>query len=1047
MKVNSIERTENQLQNILIPNRVRLINDPTKVGVLTGREKMQGPRKMLQVQFADGISYRPENQLELINEIRLSPLDMLETERLARPIDLRRTLTHVKLAGRLADVIYSMEATNTDYYAYQFKPVVKILESPSNGILIADEVGLGKTIEAGLIWTELRSRFDMRRLVVLCPAALREKWQMELSDKMGVSAEICDAKGTLKKLKDDHLHDRGFAIIASIQGLRPTKGWENDPDIKTSSAELARFLSEMESHDRLNDLLVIDEAHHLRNQETKNNELGKLFKNVSEYNVFLTATPIHNRNDDLYALLRLLDPDTFNRMDVFKQIIEANKPLIKARDLVLGSKINYDQLKNYISEARRHSLLNTNRQLIMLEETELTTKQLNSREVRSRLAYKLETVNLLSHVVTRTRKRDVDEARVIREPFAEFVDLEPVEERFYDLVSEVVVKYAKMRSANELFLLAQPQRQMSSSMAAALRNWQRKLVELEEYTETGMTSEDDKSRNKLGPLVTEIVTRSMNYVDLDELIAVDSKYKRLIKILTDYFYSNPREKVIVFSTFRATLDYLAKRMKKDGITCILLKGGQRETKQEIIDAFADPTGPSVLLSSEVGGEGVDLQFSRMLVNYDLPWNPMRLEQRIGRIDRLGQKAEKVSIWNILYCNTIDSRIYEKLYEKLDLCREALGDFEAILGDEIRKLEIDLLTEKLSAEQQIARIEQTEQAFANLRLVEEQLEQDASSLVAYGDYILNHVQAARELNRWISGDDICNYVFDYLKLHYPGCELRQTMQGLPVYEILLSQTARFDLSEYIKTKKISSSLTRLTSSTHPIRCRFENRIAGPASRLEEVVSQFHPLVRMISEKINNDEQQLTPAVAVRINCSAFDFEIMPGLYVLAVALWSFHGLQDTEKLAYLAAPLFEPEILIEPENAERLAAISADKGTEWLEAVNIIDLAQAYNVANDTLFCKLYEEYESVAQEMWAKNEDRADLQLQALRQHYQRQKVMLNETLIKHQMAARDSLVKATEGRIRALEMRFEQQRMKIESRRSFTHDAREIAVAIIKVH
>jgi len=133
------------------------------------------------VQFTDGVRWVPESQLEEVRDLRLSPLDMLETRKLGRPVDLRRTLTHVKLSGRLADVIYSMEATNTDFYAYQFKPVVKVLESPSNSILIADEVGLGKTIEAGLIWTELRSRFDMRRLLVLCPAALREKWRRELS--------------------------------------------------------------------------------------------------------------------------------------------------------------------------------------------------------------------------------------------------------------------------------------------------------------------------------------------------------------------------------------------------------------------------------------------------------------------------------------------------------------------------------------------------------------------------------------------------------------------------------------------------------------------------------------------------------------------------------------------------------------------------------------------------------------------------------------------------------------------------------------------------
>lgn len=192
------------------PIQLRLVNDPTRIGILTGREQTRRKRRLLQIQFSDGLRWIPEVQVER-HRARLSPLDMLEAGTLGRPIDLRRTLTHVKLSGRLADVIYSMEATNTDFYAYQFKPVVKLLESPSNAILIADEVGLGKTIEAGLIWTELRSRFEMNRLLVLCPATLREKWR------------LCTA--------------------------------------------------------------------------------------VAEYSVFLTATPIHNGNNDLLSLLRLLDPD------------------------------------------------------------------------------------------------------------------------------------------------------------------------------------------------------------------------------------------------------------------------------------------------------------------------------------------------------------------------------------------------------------------------------------------------------------------------------------------------------------------------------------------------------------------------------------------------------------------------------------------------------------------------------------------------------------------------------------------------------------------
>lgn len=1032
-------------KNLKTMSRVRLVNDPTRFGVLTGREQTRRSRRLFQVQFADGLRWVPESQLEHVRDLRLSPLDMLGTKKLGRPVDLRRTLTHVKLSGRLADVIYSMEATNTDFYAYQFKPVLKVLESPSNRILIADEVGLGKTIEAGLIWTELRSRFDMRRLLVLCPASLREKWQRELSAKIGVTAQICDAKETLRILQDDDARARGFALIASTQGLRPPRDWEENTSQK-SSAELARFLRDMESEDRLLDLLVIDEAHHLRNPDTRTNDLGHLAKNVAEYSVLLTATPIHNRSDDLFSLLQLLDPDTFTRPEVFAQILEANAPLVQARDLVLSPKVDVEILCQLLKTARSHPLLRSNRQLAMIEDAELVPQRLERLDIRSRLAYRLETVNLLAHVVTRTRKRDVKEWRVIRDPIPEFVELDPEEETFYNLVTDVVINYALQRDTNERFLLAQPQRQMTSSMAASLRSWQNKLVELEEVEEAGEQDEDEKRRNTLGPLVTEIVLQSRDYVNLERLIEVDTKYHRLKDILVRFLQENPKEKVVVFSAFRATLAYLDERLESNGVSCIQLKGGQRETKDEIIKQFMAPSGPSVLLSSEVGGEGVDLQFSRVVINYDLPWNPMRLEQRIGRIDRLGQIADKVLIWNILYANTIDARIYLRLYEKLDLCRTALGDFEAILGDAIRKLEIDLLSDHLSVKQQEIRIDQTAQALENLRLEEQQLEQDAASLVAYGDYILNQVQAARELHRWISGEDIQRYVFDYMRLHYPGCDLRQIEPGSPLFEIELSNKAKFDLTEFIRRHRLSYS-TRLTSTSgRPLRCRFENRIISPSVRGEEVISQFHPIVRMVSSHIVKGDEQLTPAVALTLDHAATETPVRSGIYVLAATLWSFRGLQDSEKLAYVAIRLDGTATLLGPDVAERIAVAAVASGKDWIEARNIVDLERAYEVVNNVLFGHLDEEYESLLQELRARNEDRADIQIRTLDQHLREQTIKLEAIREKHQASGRESLVKATEGRIKALEGRVEQQRLRIESRRDVRSESKEIAIAIIQM-
>lgn len=1035
------------IERMVEDRHVRLVNDPTRIGFLTGREMVRQGRRMVQVVFHEGTRWVPEDQVEKIGTARLSPLDMLEIKKLGRPVDLRRALTHVKLSGRLANVIYSMEATNTAFYAYQFKPVLKILDSPTNSILVADEVGLGKTIEAGLVWTELRARFDMRRLLVICPAALREKWHYELSTKMGVTAQICDAREVLEVIRDESLQSRGFAVVASMQGLRPPRGWEED-NVRGAAAELARFFRSMESESRLVDLLVIDEAHHLRSPETQTNELGYLCKSISEYTVFLTATPIHNRNQDLLSLLHLLDPDTFARPEAFAQILDANKPLVRARDLVLQPSQSFDHYKlcSLLQEARRHPLLRSNRQLAMIEQNVLTDKHLDRREKRSKLAYQLETVNLLAHVINRTRKRDVTEWRVVREVVAEFVELEAIERKFYDLVSGVVMEYARRRAANERFLLAQPQRQMTSSMAAALRLWQKRLVELEEAEGTGDIDEDETRHNALGPLVTEIVHRSRGYVELDRLVKIDTKYRRLREILVDFLRQYPGEKVVVFSTFHATLDYLAERLKTDEVSCIRLRAGQRETKSDTIKRFTSPDGPSVLLSSEVGGEGFDLQFSRVLINYDLPWNPMRVDQRIGRIDRLGQEAERVTIWNILYANTIDARIYKRLYEKLDLCRTALGDLEAVIGDEIRRLEIDLISRTLSPEQQELRLEQTAQALENRRLQEQHLENDATSLVAYGDYILGQVHAARELNRWISGVDIQRYVSDYLYVHYPGSEMRQVEPGALIFEVELSDKARLHLTEYIRKQRISHP-TRLASGARSVRCRFDSRIPALVRQTDEVISQLHPLVRMIAANITEGKEELTPAVSLVLNHDAVAaFPIPPGVYILAVVCWSFRGLQHSEKLSYAATSLEYPDRILEADHAEILAAAAVSHGKDWLEVRNVVDLERAHAVANDPLLARLDREYKAYVDELKARNDDRADLQLHTLEQHFQGQKTRLQETAEKHRFAGRASLVSATEGRIRALHRRVEQQRLRIEEGRRIHHDAREIALAVIRV-
>ena len=880
----------------------------------------------------------------------------------------------------------------------------------------------------------------MRRLLVLCPAALREKWSHELSTKFGVRAQVCDALETLRMLKDRQAHSRGFAIIASTQGLRPPRQWD-DERTGRPAAKLARFLQSQENGERLVDLLVIDEAHHLRNAATKTHTLGDLANAVAEYSVFLTATPIHNRNDDLHSLLRLLDPDNFAAQRTFGEVLDANKPLVRARDLVLRSAPDGHRLRQLLELAARHPLLRTNRQLKMIRQRDLTPERLVRRDVRSRIAHRLETVNLLGHVVTRTRKRDVKEKRVIREPFPEFVPLSSAERHFYDLVTGLVVAYAMERDANERFLLAQPQRQMTSSMAASLRSWRNREVDLGESEETG-EADDDRVRKAMGPLVRRIVRQSWHGVDLDQLIRDDTKYARLRHILKQMLLNDPKEKIIVFSTFRATLRYLAERLAEDGLSCVLLMGGQREPKDETIQRFRDPTGPNILLSSEVGGEGVDLQFSRIVVNYDLPWNPMRIEQRIGRIDRLGQKSARVTIWNILYDDTIDARIYNRLYDKLDLCRTALGDFEAILGSEIRKLETDLISRPLSREEQMDRIEQTAQALENIRLQEQTLEDDAASLVAYGDYILNHIKKVRELHRWVSGRDIRRYVFDFLRLHYPGCDLLRIEPS--VFAIELSAKAKVDLDEFIRTNDLPS-VTRLASAATPLRCRFDNTVFQSARGVAEVISQFHPLVKMVRSRIDGGNEQITPAVSLKLNATAMEPVVDSGVYVLVVACWSFRGLQSIDRLAYAACRLGDHGNALEPDVAEHLAVAAVASGEDWTEARNTVDLDCAADGAHELLE-GLYRQYETLERDIIARNRDRADVQLRSLEQHRKRRATSLRETLKRHRDLGRTPLVRATQGRLDALEKRFDQQRLRIDRRRRVASSSDDIAIAIIQL-
>jgi SNF2 family DNA or RNA helicase len=309
-------------------DKVRVRDNPSRVGTLSSEPPVgSGSRRRVLVNFADGEDFVLEAALEVVQRETKDPFELMRHGEYGHVRDLRGAITYYRLSGKLANLIYSLNTTNTQFLPYQFKPVLQFLDSPSRGIVIADEVGLGKTIEAGLIWTELRARQNARRLLVVCPAMLRNKWQDELGNRFGVRAEVVDAAGLLEKLQlaKERPHEE-FALVVSMQGMRPPAAWNDDKDPSTAaSAQLARFLQDS---DPLLDLVVVDEAHYLRNSDTQTHRFATLLRPVTDGLILLSATPIQMRSTDLFNLLHLLDEDSFPYEWTYDDSVRANAPIV-----------------------------------------------------------------------------------------------------------------------------------------------------------------------------------------------------------------------------------------------------------------------------------------------------------------------------------------------------------------------------------------------------------------------------------------------------------------------------------------------------------------------------------------------------------------------------------------------------------------------------------------------------------------------------------------------------------------------------------------------
>jgi SNF2 family DNA or RNA helicase len=910
-----LERPDQPFDARRVGIEVRDCRNPSARGVTTGEVRAHAGRELALIRLINGeTQFVPMEYLEIIPRHE-SRLDAFAVQRTGGPRELARHLLAEKISGRLTDVYYSMGSGKADFFPHQFRPVLQFVESTVGRILVADEVGLGKTISAIYIWRELQARTGARRLLIICPAVLRDKWKLELRNRFSIEAQIVDA-ATLEEHLENSRRDglKAYTLIGSLEGLRSRRRIQ-EGQARAPRQRLMQWLQDNPATSEFApiDLVIIDEAHAARNPNTANHHFCDALRESSAHLVLLTATPVQTHSENLFNLLKLVDPERFVTADTFEQARRANISIIGAVNALLRLPPDRDAFQRNVESAANEPLFRRDTFLGNLARGDgISWDHLH----RVRLARMLESRSLLADVMVRTRKREAFEDRVQRAPWVLNVTLTPEERDLYRQLSARVRALARQNHADTPteFILIGRQRQLASSIPATLRVWNQ-TGHLDEllWEDLGLDVETDADKEPIVPI--------QDLLKDHDFEAGDSKYNAFSQAIRDHLKQHPHEKIVVFAFFRGTLAYLQRRLEADGVRCACIYGsmGMRNTDDGEMDAktaeiarFAERDGPSVLLSSEVGSEGIDLQFARMVFNYDLPWNPMRVEQRIGRIDRMGQSAKRITIGHFVTTGTVDDRIINRLYQRINVFKESIGDLDEIFGERIQDVILDYFRENLSPEETEQRIEQNALAIENNKLETERLEKEAPGLAGHAEYILRSIRQSHAAGHYIRPEDLRRYVTDFLHERFPGSSVEYQAGSADIVRILPSPSARDALGTFIEQERPARQ-TRLVDPSANVLVTFNPNAPTPVRGRPEVVDVTHPLVLWMRNVTAAESREIVPAVAAEIDKA--DVGVEPGVYVFASDFWRLEGVRKQITLQH---------VVLSVETGGRLDAAQADR---------------------------------------------------------------------------------------------------------------------------
>ena len=774
--------------------------------------------------------------------------------------------TTFKIKNSNNSTISSLKASKTLFRAYQFKPLLKFLNSPNRRLLVADEVGLGKTIEAGHIMLELKARNELKNVLIICPKSLQEKWKSELYEKFGLAFKIIEST---KDLIADMESKSGIVrAIVNYEKIRlpRSKGKdkaEKEADLKDyAKSNLAVYLSENQQRFSM---ILCDEAHKLRNRETQTYRGAEIIMGCADASLFLTATPVMISEENLYNLLHLLDNTRYFNYDIFRNRLNENRPFVEAMTAVskMDSPLSFSEIRDKLVDTEVYATFKTNdREIyskyakigeiyaedpIFQEILEIFNGE-DTMKVRAHLQYLLATMSVMNTVFSRTRKRDVttDMSQAERQPHICKVDLYDDEQADFDAVIEEYTddnSYTdewgeeKMTQGGSLGLV-QRKRQIASSVWGYLN----KETDLDRGYDAFSTCDDAK-------------------VDM------------LLKIIKEVFKGDVK-KLVVFALFRKTLKYLNIRLKRAGFNSLIIHG-QIENRAEILQRFKEDDNIHILLSSEVGSEGLDMQFCNSMVNYDLPWNPMVVEQRIGRIDRFGQKAEKVNIYNIVVAGSIQEEIYMRLLERIGIFKGTIGDLEAILDADItvdgktmsiqdayNKMEKEFFTTKLTQAEKERKIAEMARAMVNEKENLEHLQEGLSNTLTNDAYFKDEINRIKNNNAYVTEIELQNYVQSVIRQHLTTCDLYEVDKDVFEFKIPMSQPSilRSFLTAYCDNNDES------TISANQFRRRIDDKLTFRLTFSQQVaydnptinyLNIYHPLIQAcLNYFLKSDDESKT-----------------------------------------------------------------------------------------------------------------------------------------------------------------------------------------------